>query len=1010
MTTKTDPTSDLLDGDNDHASLFARGLDTETGEQSELDDFLSDWRSEIDDEESLAFNPYNDLLEPRVREGSEENSITAGSGWSYDSVSIQDRAGRTAETSSASKLVLLNINDEIYGFRLLHELGSGSFAKVFLAKQGDLADREVVLKISAIEGTEPQTLAQLQHTHVVPIYSVHEDAHFGLRAVCMPYFGGASLNKVLKQVWAGTTVPATGKSLMDALDRVSGPQPAVRATSRGEDAAAQAVSDVDHGEAAQTARTTLANLPYVQAAAWIVARLAEGLQHSHERNVIHRDIKPSNILLSSEGQPLLLDFNVSQALDCDPDEATVGGTIAYMSPEQLRSMRDRSAKSSALVNRRSDIYSLGLVLYEMLTGASPFVETLGAATESKRLKARIEQRELPVPSLKSRSRLDIPWGLESIVRKSLAPLPADRYASAGQLADDLNRFLQDLPLKYSPELSRVEQIRKWGRRHPRLTTACYVMLVAAMLIIPGALILQFTQDDLAAKNRQLLDADAGQRARLFQGDAQSALCLIKTSIADDDVMLSEESLRQGIESTKAVLALYRITTYSDWQDDVYWQRLESQERASLSETARELLLELASAHVRTERDNQAAAGRAALDLINIAARIRHLAPSRALELDRARYLLLVGREPEAQRALAAAEKIPVVTAHDNYMLAAAHTRNRTTTDYREAVQLLTKSIEMSPNHYWSVFQRALCYQELGEKWLAVSDLGRCIGLWPQSSWAHFNQGYLLYLQGKKLEAINAYTMAIRNSPKLRSAYFNRALAHLELQNFEDALVDFKKVQDLGRDDAVLDAARAMALEGMGQHAEADELFNRVLQLAKKSSDVNTHRFSSAYAFAVAHRAPNISRKAFEEIVRVNPEHAQAHYGLGMLKMNEQDLAGAVRCFDRALEAETTFIEPLRYRAIALARQGDYQQALGDTRACVEREPSNPDSLYAAACVAALVARKLQPENFKDSALELLKSAIEFGADPARARTDPDFSVLRGDPDFVELTGSDVEEE
>ena len=831
MTIKSDPDSELVDDDSGRAGLFLQGLDTEMGEQSHLDDLLSEWRSG-ENEGSISSNLYRDLLLRRMQETRDEKSIVAEPGWSFDSRSVKGGLGYLSQTSPVTPLIAPDIDDEIYGFRLLHELGSGSFAKVFLARQGDLADREVVLKISAIEGTEPQTLAQLQHTHVVPIYSVHEDAHCGLRAVCMPYFGGASLNKVLRQIWTDSANPVSGKSLLDALDHVAGPKPEVRAAHRVEDATTLAI-DSGNSESAQSTRTCLSGRPYVQTTAWIIARLAEGLQHSHERNVIHRDIKPSNILLSSEGQPLLLDFNVSQAIDCLPTEATVGGTIAYMSPEQLHAMRDRSLNSNALVSSRSDIYSLGLVLYEMLNGATPFNEPLANATDGHRLDTLIRQRMQPVPSLKARSPLEIPWSLESIVRKSLAPNPADRYTSAGQLAEDLNRFLEDLPLKFAPELSRVEQIRKWGRRHPRLTTAGSVVLLATLLIIPGAVTLHLTRSNLANTQHKLEKADASQLARQFHWDAQQALCLVKTVIPDEESAHNDESLRRGIIAVKQTLDLFQVTQDTTWQASSSWRQLEPKERVTVAETARELLLELASAQARTEGSDPTSAGLAALTLLETAEHIRGLNPSRALEVDRARYLSLVKRVAAARQSLLTAEKIPVSTSHDIYMLAAAQTRNRSVESYRKAVQLLTTSIEMSPRHYWSHFQRALCHQELNEQVLALSDLGTCIGLWPESSWAHFNRGLLLFKQGQHRAAIQDYTTAIRHSPQLHSAYFNRALAHLELQEYESALLDIQAVRDSGRNDVRLDAARAVALEGTGQHAEADLLFARVLELAKK---------------------------------------------------------------------------------------------------------------------------------------------------------------------------------
>src|SRR5207237_4154266 len=119
----------------------------------------------------------------------------------------------------------------------------------------------------------------------------------------------------------------------------------------------------------------LCGLSYIRAAAWLVAQLAQGLQHAHERGVLHRDIKPSNILVAADGQPLLLDFNLAQDQHVDPTQATLGGTVAYMAPEHLRALSARSAALARQVDERSDIYSLGMVLYEMLAGPRPFEQS-----------------------------------------------------------------------------------------------------------------------------------------------------------------------------------------------------------------------------------------------------------------------------------------------------------------------------------------------------------------------------------------------------------------------------------------------------------------------------------------------------------------------------------------------------------------------------------------------------------------------------------------------------------
>src|SRR5262249_30733938 len=126
---------------------------------------------------------------------------------------------------------------------------------------------------------------------------------------------------------------------------------------------------------AQTPITLLRGYSYVQAVIWTVAQLAEGLHHAHQRGILHRDIKPSNILISAEGQPLLLDFNVSQDAGGDAAQAVLGGTVAYAAPEHLRALLLRTPEALGQVDRRSDIYALGLVLTEMLIGRRLFTQT-----------------------------------------------------------------------------------------------------------------------------------------------------------------------------------------------------------------------------------------------------------------------------------------------------------------------------------------------------------------------------------------------------------------------------------------------------------------------------------------------------------------------------------------------------------------------------------------------------------------------------------------------------------
>src|SRR5262249_46797379 len=169
-----------------------------------------------------------------------------------------------------------------------------------------------------------------------------------------------------------------GKELVQVLAAVAEPpaaQPKADCTDLPE-------GDVgDQMEPEKGPLSVLGRLNYMQAAAWLTAQLAEGLQHAHQRGVLHRDIKPSNILVGADGQPMLLDFNLAHNMHNPRAQAsaTLGGTVAYMAPEHLRALAARDPALVRQVDQRSDLYALGMVLYEMLTGHSPFDQSASYA-------------------------------------------------------------------------------------------------------------------------------------------------------------------------------------------------------------------------------------------------------------------------------------------------------------------------------------------------------------------------------------------------------------------------------------------------------------------------------------------------------------------------------------------------------------------------------------------------------------------------------------------------------
>ena len=606
-------------------------------------------------------------------------------------------------------------------YEIIEEIGRGGMGIVFKARQREL-DRVVALKVlpALLAIVKPDAMARfrreatlasrLQHTNIIPIFD------FGLvdgtLYYSMPLIEGRSLRMILAEVEQtgaidvvlGSAVGSRGEQPVGVCDR--------RERTPRDETAAKPVT--------RFASSANASRAYYRRVAGWIADVAKALDYAHQSGVIHRDIKPSNLLLGSDGRLMIADFGLAKATGVETMTASHSllGTARYMSPEQVD-------ESLGPIDHRVDIYGLGATLYELLA-----FRPLFAASDDREALNQVLNRE-PLPPHKFIKQ--VPRELETICLKAIEKDRGNRYATAAEMADDLRRWLLDLPIA-AQRPSLATRTVKFVRRRKLLAAmglACLALLTTAGFLYAGY-------------------EKSQQAATLAKSDAveQELRALLLQASSDYDAA----RLETGLASVEAALAIR--------PDLVKGQMLKADFLRGLGR------IQEAIRHYEeiVERNPDSCSAHYAMALA-----YNQIGDERAAyhqqQVERLR--------PEGARAL--------------------YLRALFETDPQRAIGFLSAGLELEPCRVEFVMARSGRHYELRQYDAALVDAERATSLLPNWAGSYVHKGKALFHLGRYEEAVRAFGRAIELEAAPAIALMWRGMVYEIIGSDRLALADYDEV-------------------------------------------------------------------------------------------------------------------------------------------------------------------------------------------------------------------------
>jgi serine/threonine protein kinase len=561
-----------------------------------------------------------------------------------------------------------------------------------------------------------------------------------------------------------------------------------------------------------------------KAAARLVETLARAIHHAHEQQIVHRDLKPANVLFARDATPKITDFGLAKMLeepaDSPRDATRTGepiGTPRYMAPEQASGLSNQ-------IGPATDVYALGTILYECLTGRAPFV----AATALQTMR-RIREEE---PASPRRLQTAIPRDLETICLKCLYKDPRRRYASALALAEDLGRFLRHEPIHARPTPA-WQRLWMWCRRRPRAAASIIATILLIFGSITGAFAYQVAErqriaqvrGEIAGLLREGQDALSRNELQAAQGHFQNALQKARAEPALNDQELAiagwfDHTLR--LAETQHWQKRQPPPLFEELRDEALVQclLLDPSKEKSIAAARRAIEDALALTVAddpawRQEREllmvldadlmlhaGNAEAALAILDKGKSGA-------SRLWYLRRAEGLERLGGKSEAAQCRKEAEAFPPNDALATFLSGIDRLERQ---DLPGAARCFDDLLTLEPNHFMARLFQAACF--LRQKHAAEAKVGltACLGQRPQFAWSYLLRAEANLLMNDHAAALRDFQSGLdmRASDAARVALFtSRGYLYLQMQNQEQARVDFDRALAI-----VPDAPRALVGRGL----------------------------------------------------------------------------------------------------------------------------------------------------------------------------------------------------